>query len=95
MPRRSENYLFSRAGVHKIVEILLREATDKLDVLVINVAEQTVFDALETCDVDENKTFTKSALKSALIRLQLFSLDDLSGNGKSFGDAIYIWHQSC
>lgn len=44
----------------------MQEAIHKVVVRVIDIAEQTVIDALEACAVDCNKSFIKKALKSAL-----------------------------
>lgn len=52
--RRAENFLISRAHVHKFVEELMQEVINKLDDRVINIAEQTEFNVLDSCDVDHN-----------------------------------------
>lgn len=75
-PRRSENHLAQRTDGHKIVKTLLQKAFDKLDDRVINIAEQTVVNALEICDEDYNKEFFKVALKNALIELFVSIKDD-------------------
>lgn len=54
----------------------------------IDVAERTVVDTLETYDVDRNKAFFKAALKSVLNELVVFILDDSSEIRESFNDAI-------
>lgn len=67
---------------------MLEEALDKIDDRMIDVAEQTVINALETCDVDHNKAFVKGALRSALKSLLLSIMEDSSGIRESFEEAI-------
>lgn len=47
----------------------------KLYYLVINVSKRTVIYALETCDVDHNKSFIEEALRSSFNRLKSPILD--------------------
>lgn len=61
---------------YKIVEKLVQKAIDKLDNWVVDVAKQTVIGAVEACDVCHSDAFIKAALKSALTRLMVFTVDD-------------------
>lgn len=85
---RVENHLASRAYVHKNVEKLVQEAVHKLDDRVINKADQTVFDALETSDVEHNKALFEGALRGSLNGLLIFFLDGSSSIREVFEDAI-------
>lgn len=62
----------------------MQEAIDTLNVRVINVTEQTLIDALETCIVDHNKTFIDVAQRSALNGLFVFISNELSVVRESF-----------
>lgn len=77
--RHIENHWVSRAHVHSTVKKLMQEAIDKVDDLMINIAERTVIDAMETCNVDRNKAFIKDTLRSASKRLLGSILNDTSG----------------
>lgn len=76
--------LISQADVPKIVEKVMKVAMGKLDDCVINIAEQTVVDAFETCVVDHYKAFNECKLKCALIALLVSILDGSSGTGKFY-----------
>lgn len=78
----------SRQHVYKIAEALLQDAMEKLDDRIIDLAQKTVIDALETCDVDHNETFIKEALCSALNSLLPSILEDDSGIRELFKSAI-------
>lgn len=56
----------SYTNVHKYVKKLMQKAVGKLDDQVVNVAEQTVLEALKTCEENLNKDFNKAALRRAL-----------------------------
>lgn len=64
-PCRVENHLVSRVDEYSIVEMLMQEAVEKLDDLLINMAEQAMANTLETCDADQNRVFIKGALRNA------------------------------
>lgn len=83
-----KNPLVSREDIHSIVEKRMQEAIDKLNDRAADIAEQTVVAALEIFDVDCNKAFTKTALRSALNELLASILDDSSKIRESFGAAI-------
>lgn len=74
--------------VYNFVGKLMQEAISKLKDRVINIGEQTVVDALETCDVDHNKTFIKAALRNALNRQLVSILDDFLRTRESFENAL-------
>lgn len=48
-----------------------------------------MIDALETCNVDQNKAFIKDVLRSALNSILLLILEDESGIRESFESAIF------
>lgn len=87
-PHSMKTHLVFRAGVHIVVEKLMQEAIDKLDDRVINIAEQSVVDALEACDINYNKTFIENALRSVLNELALSFLNDSLLVRESFLHAI-------
>lgn len=60
------------------------EAINKLNDCVKNIAEHTVIDALETCDVEHSKAFIKAVLKRAFNGLLASVQDDSSGIKESF-----------
>lgn len=62
--RCSKNHLVSWVDVHNIVEILMHYSIDMLNDRVIDIADQTMVDALEACIVQQNKVFIKAALRS-------------------------------
>lgn len=66
----------------------MQTATPKLNDRLIDIVKQTVVDALETSDVEHHKNFIKAALRSALNRLLVSTLDDSSCIKESFEDAI-------
>lgn len=86
--RRVVNDPVSRTDVYQIVKNLMQKTINKLDNRVADIAEQTVLDALETCDVDKNEAFIKSALKSALNGLLVSILDDATDIRDSFENTI-------
>lgn len=55
----------------------------------VNMVEQTVVDAIESCDADHDKAFNNGALRSTVKRLLVCIPDDLSGIINSFEDAIF------
>lgn len=61
---------------------------DKLDDRVTNIAVEAVVVELDTCDVRQNKAFIKGALRSALHVFLVVILNNLSGNGKIFENAV-------
>lgn len=67
-----------RRDVCKIVEYFQHDLIEKLDCQVMDLAKRTIVDALETCNVDHNKTLIKGALRSALDNLLPFILEDES-----------------
>lgn len=67
---------------------MMQEAINKMDDWMTDIAEQTAADALETRDVNHNKTFIKAALRSVVNGLLVSILDNSAGTKKSFGDAI-------
>lgn len=79
--------MVSRSEVQNIGEKSAQEAFNKLNDRVINVAEQTAFDALESCDVARIKAFTKTALRSALNSLIVSNLENVLGCYESSEDA--------
>lgn len=66
----------------------MQEAIDKLDDQVVEIAEQTVLKAPETCDADHNNVLIKGALRSVLTGLSVSILDDSLGIRESFEDSI-------
>lgn len=48
------------ADFHKNVKRVMQKAIKKLNDWIVNIAEQTAVDALETCDVDHNKDLSKT-----------------------------------
>lgn len=56
--RHHQEETFPRSEVYKFVEKLKQKVINKLDSRVVDVTEQTITAALETCDVDHNKTFS-------------------------------------
>lgn len=54
----------------------------------MDIAERTVIDALETCEVDHNKAFVKEALHGALNSLVMSILEDEFGIRESFEFAV-------
>lgn len=86
---RVEDHLIFRAAVHNIMEKLMQEVFPKLEDRVINITEQTVVDALETCDEVQNKALIKNALRSALYRFIVFILGKASGIKESFEVATF------
>lgn len=87
-PRRGESFFVSQTDVHKTMEKLMQEATNKLTDRVISIAKQTVVHALKICSVNHNKDFIKSALWCVLNGLLVSVLENSSGIKKSFQDAI-------
>lgn len=74
--------------MYNIFEALLREATEQLNGWVVDLAERTVINALETCKVDHNKTFIECALRSTFYSLLLIIFEYESGIRESFTSAI-------
>lgn len=72
----------------KLVEKLMQKANDKPDVRVINIAEKTVADAFETCDVDHNNALVNGTLRSTLEAVLVFILNNSLKSRKSFQDSI-------
>lgn len=66
----------------------MQKVIGKPDECVINIAEQTVVDVLETCYVNHNKGFIKGAMKSALNDLLVCILSDSSNLREFFEYAI-------
>lgn len=66
----------------------MEEAIDKVGYQLNEIVDQTVVDALQTCDVDHYQAFIKAALQSALSRLLVSMLDDSSVIRESFKIAI-------
>lgn len=64
-PRRTNNHLILRTYVHWIVEKVIQEAFENLDERVIDIAEHTVVDVLETGGLNRHKAFIKTALRCA------------------------------
>lgn len=77
-----------RADVHKVVEKLTQVAINKLDDRRIDIVNQTVLDALATFHVNQNKAFTKRALRLALSRQLVSVSKDSTRIGIFFEDAI-------
>lgn len=65
-----------RRDMYSFVESLLHDAME--DDRVMDLAERTVIDAIDTCNVDHNKAFIKCTLLSALINLLMSILEDES-----------------
>lgn len=60
--RRVVDLLTTWTDVYIIRKMLIQEATENLDVCVMNIVKQIVNDALDTCDEVHNKAFVKGAL---------------------------------
>lgn len=66
----------------------MQEAFNKVNDCVINIVQQSVADALETCNVDHNKAFIEGALESAMNGFSLFILGDSWNIRNSSEDTI-------
>lgn len=75
---RTGGSLASRTDVYITIEKLMREASDKANVRVINIVEQAAFVTLKTCNADHISGFIKGALESTLTELLLLVLDNSS-----------------
>lgn len=86
-PHCARNGKVSRSVVQVIVEKMSKKALYDVNDRIIDVAEQTVLDASETCDVDQNKTAVQGALHSVLISLLLSIKEKFSRIRESIGEA--------
>lgn len=80
--------MISRREMYSIVEALFQNSIEILEDQVMDIAERTVIEALEPCDVNHNKAFVKRALLSALSSLLTSILKDEYGIKESFESAI-------
>lgn len=63
--------MVQRREVYRTVDTFLQESIEKLDNWVIEIAERTVIDAMETCDVYHSKVIVNGALLSFLNSLRM------------------------
>lgn len=67
----------------------MQEAFHKLDYCPINIAEQTVIDALENCNVNRNMVFSKAVLRRALSGALVSVVNASSRIRECFKNSIY------
>lgn len=67
----------------------MQKATNKLYNQVAVVAKQTVIAALETCDVDHDNAYVRSALKSALYGSLVSATDNTSKIWELFKKGVF------